>query len=91
LDIRIRLQTDYPAGYPTSKPDGDHLWYPAGYPILILSMLTSDIYINSVEPRTSFMPVGWIRKTCILVLRDGEKRLLLALRLPPWRLIVFCG
>ena len=25
FDIRIRLQTDYPAGYPTGKPDGDHL------------------------------------------------------------------
>jgi len=26
LDIRIRLQTHYPAGYPTGKPDSDHLW-----------------------------------------------------------------
>jgi len=26
LDIRIRLQTQYPAGYPTGKPDSDHLW-----------------------------------------------------------------
>jgi len=26
LDIRIRLQADYPAGYPTGKPDSDHLW-----------------------------------------------------------------
>ena len=26
-DIRIRLQTHYPAGYPTGKPDSDHLWY----------------------------------------------------------------
>ena len=25
LDIRIRLQTYYPAGYPTGKPDSDHL------------------------------------------------------------------
>ena len=25
LDIRIRLQTHYPAGYPTGKPDSDHL------------------------------------------------------------------
>jgi len=25
LDIRIRLQTHYPAGYPTDKPDSDHL------------------------------------------------------------------
>jgi len=25
LDNRIRLQTHYPAGYPTGKPDGDHL------------------------------------------------------------------
>ena len=24
-DIRIRLQTDYPAGYPTGKPDSDNL------------------------------------------------------------------
>jgi len=27
LDIRIRLQTHYPAGYPSGKPDNDHLWY----------------------------------------------------------------
>jgi len=26
LDIRIRLQTHYPAGYPTGKQDSDHLW-----------------------------------------------------------------
>jgi len=26
LDIRIRLPTHYPAGYPTGKPDSDHLW-----------------------------------------------------------------
>jgi len=26
LDIRIRLQTHYPARYPTGKPDSDHLW-----------------------------------------------------------------
>ena len=26
LDIRIRLQAHYPAGYPTGKPDSDHLW-----------------------------------------------------------------
>ena len=26
LDILIRLQTHYPAGYPTGKPDSDHLW-----------------------------------------------------------------
>jgi len=26
LDIRIRLQTHYPAGYPTGKPVSDHLW-----------------------------------------------------------------
>jgi len=25
LDIRIRLQTHYPAGYPTGKTDSDHL------------------------------------------------------------------
>ena len=25
LDIRIRLHTHYPAGYPTGKPDNDHL------------------------------------------------------------------
>ena len=25
--IRIRLQTHYLAGYPTGKPDSDHLWY----------------------------------------------------------------
>jgi len=25
LDIRIRLKTYYPAGYPSSKPDSDHL------------------------------------------------------------------
>ena len=25
LDIRIRSQTHYPAGYPTGKPDSDHL------------------------------------------------------------------
>jgi len=25
LDIRIRLQTHYPSGYPTGKPDSDHL------------------------------------------------------------------
>ena len=25
LDIRILLQTHYPAGYPTGKPDSDHL------------------------------------------------------------------
>ena len=25
LDIRIQLQTHYPAGYPTAKPDSDHL------------------------------------------------------------------
>jgi len=25
LDIRIRLQTHYPAGYPTGKPYSDHL------------------------------------------------------------------
>jgi len=34
LDIRIRLQTHYPAGYPTGKPDSDHLWSPAGCTIL---------------------------------------------------------
>ena len=27
LDIRIRLQTHYPAGYPTAKLDSDHLCY----------------------------------------------------------------
>ena len=26
LDIRVRLQNHYPAGYPTGKPDSDHLW-----------------------------------------------------------------
>jgi len=26
LDIRIRFQTHYPAGYPTGKLDSDHLW-----------------------------------------------------------------
>jgi len=26
FDIRIRLQTHYPAGYPTGKPDSDPLW-----------------------------------------------------------------
>jgi len=26
LDIRIRLQTHYLAGYPTGKPDNDPLW-----------------------------------------------------------------
>ena len=26
MDIRIRLKTYYPAGYPTGKPDRDHLW-----------------------------------------------------------------
>ena len=26
LDIRIRLQTHYPAGDPNSNPDSDHLW-----------------------------------------------------------------
>jgi len=25
MDIRIWLQTHYPAGYPTGKPDSDHL------------------------------------------------------------------
>ena len=25
LDIRNRLQTHYPAGYPSGKPDNDHL------------------------------------------------------------------
>jgi len=25
LDIRIRLQTHYPAGYPTGQPDSDNL------------------------------------------------------------------
>jgi len=25
LDIRIRLEAHYPAGYPTCKPDSDHL------------------------------------------------------------------
>jgi len=28
LDIRIRLQTHYPGGYPTSKPDSDYLCCP---------------------------------------------------------------
>jgi len=27
LDIRIRLQTHYPSGYPTGKLDSDHLWH----------------------------------------------------------------
>jgi len=27
LDIRIRLQTHYPAAYPTRQPDSDHLCY----------------------------------------------------------------
>ena len=27
-DIRIWLQTHYPAGYPTGKPDSNHLWFP---------------------------------------------------------------
>jgi len=26
MDIRIQLQTHYPAGYLTSKQDSDHLW-----------------------------------------------------------------
>ena len=26
LDISILLQTHYPAGYPTGKPDSGHLW-----------------------------------------------------------------
>jgi len=26
LDIHIRLKTYYPAGYPSGKPDSDHLW-----------------------------------------------------------------
>jgi len=29
LDIRIRMQTHHPAGYPTRKPDSDHLWWVA--------------------------------------------------------------
>jgi len=28
LDILIRLQTHYPSGYPTGKPDSDHLCKP---------------------------------------------------------------
>ena len=27
LDIRIRLKTYYPAGYPTGKPDSAKLWF----------------------------------------------------------------
>jgi len=51
LDIRIRLQTHYPAGYPTDKRDSDHhcqRWSDSGFslsdPILFLK---SDIRIRS--------------------------------------------
>jgi len=36
LDIRIRFQIHYPAGYPTGKPDSDHLCY-----TVVFKMLTS--------------------------------------------------
>jgi len=26
MDIRIRWKAFYPSGYPTGKPDSDHLW-----------------------------------------------------------------
>jgi len=39
LDICMRLQTHYPAGYPTGKRDSDHLWYL--YPIWFLFWLKS--------------------------------------------------
>jgi len=38
LDIRIRLQTHYPAGYPTGKPVSDHLWYTG---LILLWSITS--------------------------------------------------
>jgi len=46
LDIRIRLQTHYPAGYPIGKPNNDHLCY-----------LLSNA---SLQTKTAFKTTNWL-------------------------------
>ena len=48
LDIRFRLQTDYPAGYPTGKPHGDHLWFANQmFRYFVKMILTRVIHLDS--------------------------------------------
>jgi len=45
LDIRIRLQTHYPAGYPTGKPDSDHLCCVSHYHIRSAAGSTAHVHL----------------------------------------------
>jgi len=65
LDIRIQLQTDYPAGHATGKPDSDHLWTDTDFFRFLLRSVTKT-KINFFWNENVFLYKTFAKRKCFL-------------------------